>query len=201
MSAQPGIARADRHCGSWRPYDRQAPVAYQPRAVCTRPHHPDSPYHWNARRTAWWHNEDLTAHHTAEDPMPTTSDNPTTPGNDTTHAHTMTAPGTLAPAVETRTTLLGSSDDLIRLDGPLSEEFPYNDQRDHPGDLVAFSDGTILRIRRDHNGVWRITPVRIGPSMVGITHAVEDDDQDRTDRAYLVSVSWAVHGTGFVSTR
>lgn len=95
-------------------------------------------------------------------------------------------------------TVYGASDDLIELDGAISEEFPFLD-RDDRGDLVAFSDGTILRVAFSASGVWRITPVVEGVGTLTIVQAPEEDDDNYSDRATLEVPDdgrrlWAVHG-------
>ncbi len=97
-------------------------------------------------------------------------------------------------------TVYGASDDLIEVDGDISEEFGYKGADGHPntddGDLLAFSDGTILRITYDSNGVWRITPVVRGSAQVSIEQ-VPEGDQDGTDRATVDGAVWVVHGVAY----
>jgi hypothetical protein len=90
-------------------------------------------------------------------------------------------------------TVYGASDDLIEVDGDISEEFTYRDDNDD--NLLAFSDGTILRIRFDAAGVWRITKVAGGP--VDIFQASEGDDSNYSDRATIRGADWVVHGIGW----
>lgn len=93
-------------------------------------------------------------------------------------------------------TVYGASDDLIEVEGPLTEEFTYRD--DEAGDVLGFSDGTLLRVRYDENGTWRITPIRKGPAFQGIDQAVEGDDDNYTDRAILTSnVEWVLQGNNY----
>lgn len=92
-------------------------------------------------------------------------------------------------------TVYGASDDTICIDGDISEEFPWTapGYGQPTGDLLAFSDGTILRIRFDDAGVWRITPVVEGAGRLVIGQATEDQ---YTDRAHLDGATWVVHGIG-----
>ena len=55
-------------------------------------------------------------------------------------------------------TVYGASDDLIEIEGDISEEFNYPYNADDKGVLLAFSDGTLARIKYDSGGMWRITP-------------------------------------------
>jgi hypothetical protein len=91
-------------------------------------------------------------------------------------------------------TIYGASDDLIEVDGDITEEF-------NPGDdpsLIACSDGTILRVTFDHNGIWRITPVVHGTAALTVAQAPEDDDNNYTDRATLTGdIRWVVHGVAW----
>lgn len=52
----------------------------------------------------------------------------------------------------------GYSDDIVEVDGDLAEEFAYSCD---PA-LIACSDGTLLRIEFDTDGVWRLTQVAAG---------------------------------------
>ncbi|SNR32992.1 hypothetical protein [Blastococcus mobilis] len=87
--------------------------------------------------------------------------------------------------------ITGASDDLIEIDGDITEEFYGNDE---DGDLLAFSDGTVLRISYTRSGVWRIVPITTGPGFVGITQAPEGDEDNYTDRAEVTDATWVVHG-------
>lgn len=100
-------------------------------------------------------------------------------------------------------TIYGASDDLIEIDGPIAEEFGYDGHGERDGedrgDLLGFSDGTLLRIYRDREGVWRITRLRTGRA----AYTIEQGDEDNgTDKATLDGdVAWVVHGTSFAGKR
>jgi hypothetical protein len=112
----------------------------------------------------------------------------------------------------TRTvTVYGASDDLVELDGAVYEEFTYRGDEDRNGtrgDLVAFSDGTVIRIvfDGDDRGNWRITPVARGTATLTIEQVAETDE-GTTDRAVLDPgpdgdpIRWAVHGITFEPAR
>lgn len=97
----------------------------------------------------------------------------------------------------------GASDDLIEVEGDISEEFPYRGD-DNPadrGDLFAFSDGTVLRITYTTTGVWRIATVAEGTCTLEITQAPEGDNDNYSDRARLgdnSAVRWVVQGRDIV---
>jgi len=96
-------------------------------------------------------------------------------------------------------TITGASDDLIEVEGDIREEFSYEDEAN--GDLLAFSDGTILRVKFSDSGVWRITPVVRGNADLAIQQAPEDDEDNYSDRATLSGLSspmsWVVQGVAF----
>lgn len=80
-------------------------------------------------------------------------------------------------------TVYGASDDLIEVDGDISAEFP---SRNAEGSLLAFSDGTVLRIHFMPAGIWRIHPVVNGSGGLTIEQAPENDDSNYSDRAIAV---------------
>jgi hypothetical protein len=91
-------------------------------------------------------------------------------------------------------TVYGASDDLIEIDGDISEEFTLRNDAPEVGDLLAFSDGTILRIGYTPRGVWRITPLVRGAAELTIEQAPENDDSNYSDRATLSGAAWVVQG-------
>ncbi|MGV8973689.1 MAG: hypothetical protein ACOH10_15320 [Rhodoglobus sp.] len=85
----------------------------------------------------------------------------------------------------------GASDDLIEVRGDIDEEFDALGQAAQ-GAILGFSNGVVLRVTFDDDGVWRITPLH-GASKVQITHT-----DDRTDVALISeSVEWVVYGTAW----
>jgi hypothetical protein len=88
-------------------------------------------------------------------------------------------------------TLTGASDDLIEVDGDFDAEFTA--PAGGPA-LMAFSDGTVLRIEYTH-GVWRIRPVTTGRGAVIVEQAPEDDEDNYSDKAKLAGpIEWVVLG-------
>ncbi len=82
-------------------------------------------------------------------------------------------------------TISGYSDDIVEVDGDLTEEFGYF------GDpaLIACSDGTLLRIVFDTDGVWRLTLVAAGSA--SYQHTPGGDEG--TDRVVLDGdIGWVV---------
>jgi hypothetical protein len=89
-------------------------------------------------------------------------------------------------------TVYGASDDLIEVEGDIREEFPCRD--DSEDNLLAFSDGTVLRVAFDEDGIWRLTPVVTGSA--ALTHVFGQDDREHTDKATLDGdVRWVVYGS------
>jgi hypothetical protein len=52
--------------------------------------------------------------------------------------------------------IYGASDDLLEVEGDTQEEFSVWDTEYKPF-TVAVSDGTLLRVRYDDDGIWRIS--------------------------------------------
>lgn len=91
-------------------------------------------------------------------------------------------------------TIYGASDDLIEVEGQVREEFSYDDDQDN---LLAFSDGTVLRVHYDRDGVWRITQVEYGASEFQKEEAPTKDEDNYSDRVTLTgNLTWCLYGTG-----
>lgn len=56
-------------------------------------------------------------------------------------------------------TIYGSSDDLIEVEGDISEEFG------HDNGFLFFDDGTIVQVEYNNGGVWRINIIE-GPAKI-----------------------------------
>lgn len=91
----------------------------------------------------------------------------------------------------TTVTVYGASDDLIEVEGTIDEEFSVGAD----GNLLAFSDGTVLRIQ--HTDVWRITPVVVpDQGLLSIVQCPENDEDNYSDRATLTgNILWVVLGS------
>lgn len=102
-------------------------------------------------------------------------------------------------------TISGHSDDLIELDGDISEEFyiPAGARSRGEGkSYLAFSNGTVITIEYTDEGVWRIHPIVNPNNNLQIVQCPGDcDDDNYSDVATLEGVSWVVKGEGFVSNR
>lgn len=94
-------------------------------------------------------------------------------------------------------TIYGASDDLIELDGDIYEEFSHYSE--DPA-LLAFSDGTILKVLHDQEGIWRITPIQSGSA--SLTHTFGQDDKQHSDKVVLEGdVRWVVYGSEMATRR
>jgi hypothetical protein len=102
----------------------------------------------------------------------------------------------------------GAGDDNIEIEGDISEEFVYINA-DH-GDLLAFSDGTLLRIFYDTDGIWRITPLVTGKARLVHTVCVAEgfEDDEYSDTVHLFDdglpddpIKWVTHGVRYEKRR
>lgn len=86
------------------------------------------------------------------------------------------------------TIITGASDDLIEISGELYEEFnSYNcdDGR------MAFSDGTLLKVEYDQDGIWRFKPIFKGSLYEKkIEGSVGDDTNDEVH--FKQGLKWCV---------
>jgi len=89
----------------------------------------------------------------------------------------------------------GASDDLIEIEGAITEEFsPTGD--DDAIDYLAVSDGTLLSIEYAKDGCWRVHVVKTGAG-TDILKTEGDPDADYTDRVQLVNeapFTWVLLG-------
>jgi hypothetical protein len=91
-----------------------------------------------------------------------------------------------------RVEIYGASDDLIEMEGDFREELDCCGDDD--GRVLAFSDGTALRVRYDDDGFWRITTIFRGSANLTKIEAT-DPDGDYSDRVTLEGdFAWMVHG-------
>lgn len=95
-------------------------------------------------------------------------------------------------------TIHGSSDDLIEIQGDVKEEFNHYWGRDQEGPdyhlYLGASDGTLLRVRYDEDGVWRFTLVAAGASTFSKAEGTPDSGTDRV-QLLGVPIKWVVLGT------
>lgn len=88
-------------------------------------------------------------------------------------------------------TIYGASDDLIEIEGDLNEEF--NPSYDGDGMLLAFGDGTVLDVRYDDGGIWRITQRIAGSATFEKDENPASDEERYSDRVTLTGdLRWAL---------
>lgn len=102
-------------------------------------------------------------------------------------------------------TIHGSSDsdDLILVEGDIEEGFNVNTGPHDADVLLAFSDGTVLRVRYSESGVWRMSVVchsGVGNN-IDIISAVEGEVDNYSDRVTLSGrVEWVVLGVDMATS-
>lgn len=81
------------------------------------------------------------------------------------------------------TQIYGASDDLIEIQGDLSEEFGGGDKPC----LLIFSDGTVLTIKygKEHLAVWAITLIEQGDLFDNIVFCSNEDAERYSDTAHF----------------
>jgi hypothetical protein len=87
-------------------------------------------------------------------------------------------------------TIYGASDDLIEVEGDIREEFYAVDGPNY----LAFSNGTLLSVVYDDDGMWRI---RCLSGAASVTLA-DDPDTNYSDRADVPGdLLWVAQATGY----
>lgn len=91
----------------------------------------------------------------------------------------------------------GASDNLIEVEimGIRNEEFNIDCDERY---ALAVSDGTLLRVRYDEDGIWRFTPVVIGSSNVSIMQGVDDDRHSDVVTMIGENLIWVALVTQFI---
>lgn len=83
----------------------------------------------------------------------------------------------------------GASDDIITMSGDIKEEFcPPNDFLEGGKVLVAVSDGTLLRVNYDEDGIWRFSVIKHGSASYAKTEghlAGKNEKGDTNDVVFL----------------
>ena len=94
--------------------------------------------------------------------------------------------------------IYGASDDLIEIEGNIREEFSCFDEEKPP--FLAFSDGTVLSILYDNDGIWKIRRVAVGKAEYSNKEAVNPDSDEYSDKVTLKggNIQWVVYGREFV---
>lgn len=97
-------------------------------------------------------------------------------------------------------TIYGASDNLIEVESTSFRAEEFNVYLQNPADtlLLAVSDGTVLRVRYDEEGIWRFTPTVVGSANVDIKVCPGGyQEENYTDRVTLTGddLSWVVLGS------
>lgn len=91
--------------------------------------------------------------------------------------------------------IYGASDDLIEIEGDLTEEFNPPWDEEEPS-YLAFSDGTVLSAAYA-DGFWRINRMAAGSATYAKTEGM-DEDTDYSDVVTLEgAITWVVFGRAF----
>jgi hypothetical protein len=89
-------------------------------------------------------------------------------------------------------TIYGASDDLIEVEGDIREEFSAYCEEDTKF-LIALSDGTLLKMWYDEDGIWRIQHLYGDPARFSKVDG--DVIKDTVDRVTISgTIDWLVLG-------
>lgn len=93
-------------------------------------------------------------------------------------------------------TVYGYSDDLIELEGDIKEEFNVYIDDAEPG-YLAFSNGVLLRVVFDEDGIWRFTVLSDDSNTVTVKQCVVNNPEDAYSDVVIIkdSIKWATFGT------
>lgn len=101
----------------------------------------------------------------------------------------------------------GASDDLVEIEGDISEEFGHYADDDEER-FLAFSDGTVLRVHFDRDSIWRFTPLVKGRARLTHIVCLLDNDEDAySDVVHLFDeesdepIRWVVYGVDLARQR
>lgn len=96
----------------------------------------------------------------------------------------------------------GASDDLIEIDGDISEEFSWC--KDEEPAYLGFSDGTVLRIIYDDTGLWKIMIINKGTATVEKSFEATDSDSDNYSDIVVLKdekIDWVMFARKFVKSK
>lgn len=97
------------------------------------------------------------------------------------------------PTVEIEIT--GASDDLIEIEGVISEEFNWYPKDGERG-YLAISDGTLMEVRYDNDGIWRFRRLIAGSAeFIHSSGSVQADTNDVVRlRGIGDQIQWVLFG-------
>lgn len=73
-------------------------------------------------------------------------------------------------------TITGGSDDLIEIGGDWTDEIGWTAAADGETGYLAISDGTLLSVRYDDDGIWRLAVITKGSAELSKVDGIADDD-------------------------
>jgi len=93
--------------------------------------------------------------------------------------------------------IYGCSDDLIEIEGAITDEFSPSQEMLESGVFLAFSEGTVLKVTYDDDGIWRINLVSRGEASITKDENPAYDDDRYSDIVVLdgPDFAWVVMGT------
>jgi hypothetical protein len=90
-------------------------------------------------------------------------------------------------------TIYGASDDCIEIEGDIKDEIYANDDA---STKLAFSDGTVLSVNYDRDGLWKVYRLVEGSATMERFEATDPDSDEYSDRVTLTGdIQWVVGGT------
>lgn len=95
--------------------------------------------------------------------------------------------------------LFGYSDDLVEVEGDLSEEFDWYADDPNESRLLAISDGHLLRIRYDEDGIWRLSVAQSGTAKLTKTEGRIGVDNSDTVELDGDNLTWVVFGLAYAA--
>jgi hypothetical protein len=96
-------------------------------------------------------------------------------------------------------TIYGASDDLIEVEGDLSEEFNAYSSEDDVHHYLGFSDGTLLEVTYGRDGTWFINRLAGGTATFAKQDLADLDERAYSERVTLDGdITWVVYGRDFV---
>jgi hypothetical protein len=88
----------------------------------------------------------------------------------------------------------GSSDDIVEFEGDLSDElYPGNNDENY----LAFSDGTVLFVEYDDDGIWRFKTIYKGSLFDKKEEGSRTNDENDTVY-FLDGIKWVLLGNQIV---
>lgn len=93
------------------------------------------------------------------------------------------------------TRIYGSSDDLIELEGDFREEFNVCPEDGEFG-YLALSNGVVLRVAYDDDGIWRFTPLQ-APGRGRVDRSPHGGETYSDVVTIDEPVTWALYGENF----